>query len=124
MIAKTYGIYDSVQLEYVRTFTAKNDDDAKRTANLIVRTEGFDTVSYKDRSIHHLFDIDTSTGQILNNNIVQVFNFATAIEAFKQENLEKTVQEKLLTDSFKQELKDLIILNLKGEIHNEQNSNS
>ena len=73
MIAKTYGIYDSVQEEYVQTFTCKNDAEAKRTAEQIVRTPNFDNVSYKDRSLHHLFDIDTSTGQIVNNNIVQAF---------------------------------------------------
>lgn len=120
MIAKTYGIYDSVQEEYVQTFTAKNDADAKRTAAQIVRTPKFDDVSYKDRSIHHLYDLDTATGQILNNNITQIFIFATAIEERKQEEIEKNVREKLLTDSFVQEVKDIILANVKGEIKNEQ----
>lgn len=120
MIAKTYGIYDSVQEEYVQTFTAKNDADAKRTAAQIVRTPNFDDISYKDRSIHHLYDLDTATGQIINNNISQVFIFATAIEERKQETLEKTVKEKLMTDDFVQEIKDVVLANVKGVIKNEQ----
>lgn len=120
MIAKTYGIYDSIQEEYVQTFTAKNDADAKRTAAQIVRTPNFDDISYKDRSIHHLYDLDTATGQIINNNISQVFIFATAIEERKQEALEKTVKEKLLTDDFVQEIKDIVLANVKGVIKNEQ----
>lgn len=122
MIAKTYGIYDSIQCEYVRTFTASNDSDAKRAASQIVRTPNFDDISYNDRSIHHLYDVDTSTGKIVNNDIYQVFNFSTAITERKQQELEKTVQEKLLTDEFKQEVKDMILLSVKGEIHNEQNN--
>lgn len=124
MIAKTYGIYDSIQQEYVQTFTCKNDEDAKRTADEIVRTPNFDDVLYKDRSLHHLFDIDTSDGHIVNNNVYQVFIFASAIEARNRERMEKMVSEKLMTDAFKEEVKTLVLNAIKGEIHNEQNPNS
>lgn len=120
MIAKTYGIFDSVQQEYVQTFTCSNDADAVRTADKIVRTPNFDDISYKDRSIHHLFDVDTASGKIIDNEIRQVFNFSTAIEARKREELEKSVNEKLLTDEFKSELKDFIINNLVKEIHDDK----
>lgn len=120
MNVKTYGIYDSVQEEYVRTFTATNDADAKRTASLIVRSQGFNDKEYVDRSIHHLFDFDTATGQITDNTVRQIFLFATAIEDRKNEQLEAAVKEKLATDEFKQELKDLILHQVQGEIKNEQ----
>lgn len=122
MIIKTYGIYDSIQEEYVRTFTASNDADAKRTAAQIVRTQGFDDVQYKDRSINHLFDFDSATGQITNNNVTQVFIFATAIAERKQEEMEKIVREKLLTDEFVQEVKDVVFASVKGEIKNDKAS--
>lgn len=124
MIVKNYGIFDSVQNEYVRTFSAANDADAKRSADIIVRSQNFDDKTYNDRSIHHLFDFDSVTGLITDNTVYQVFNFATAIESRKRDDLELQVREKLLTDQFKQELKDLIIAQLKGEIHNERKSNN
>ena len=123
MIAKTYGIYDSVQEEYVQTFTAKNDDDAKRSAAVIVRSQGFNEQTYKDRSIHHIYDFDTVTGQVVDNSVRQVLIFATVIEQAKQEALDKQVREKILTDEFKQELKDFILKSLRGEIHDEQSAN-
>lgn len=124
MIAKTYGIYDSVQAEYIQTFTASNDADARRTAAQIVRTPNFDDVKYKDRSIHHLFDLDSATGAVINNQIIQVFNFSTAIEERNQEKLENMVKEKLLTKDFVDELKDIVIASIKGEIKNDTTSDS
>lgn len=122
MIVKTYGIYDAIQEEYVRTFTAANDADAKRSAALIVRSQGFNDKEYNDRSIHHLFDFDTANGVITDNVVRQVFLFATAIEERKTEDVEKLVKEKVATDEFKQELKDLILKTIKGEIIDEQAS--
>ena len=122
MIVKTYGIYDAIQEEYVRTFTASNDADAKRTASQIVRTQGFDDVQYKDRSINHLFDFDSATGQITNNTVTQIFIFATAIAERKQEEMEKIVKEKLLTDEFVQEVKDVVLASVKGEMINDKAS--
>lgn len=122
MIVKTYGIYDAIQEEYVRTFTAANDADAKRSAALIVRSQGFNDKEYNDRSIHHLFDFDTANGVITDNKVRQVFLFATAIEERKTEDVEKLVKEKVATDEFKQELKDLILKTIKGEIIDEQAS--
>lgn len=122
MIVKTYGIYDAIQEEYVRTFTAANDADAKRSASLIVRSQGFNDKEYNDRSIHHLFDFDTANGVITDNTVRQVFLFATAIEERKTEDVEKLVKEKVATDEFKQELKDLILKTIKGEIIDEQAS--
>lgn len=122
MIVKTYGIYDAIQEEYVRTFTAANDADAKRSASLIVRSQGFNDKEYNDRSIHHLFDFDTANGVVTDNTVRQVFLFATAIEERKTEDVEKLVKEKVATDEFKQELKDLILKTIKGEIIDEQES--
>lgn len=122
MIVKTYGIYDAIQEEYVRTFTAANDADAKRSASLIVRSQGFNDKEYNDRSIHHLFDFDTANGAVTDNTVRQVFLFATAIEERKTEDVEKLVKEKVATDEFKQELKDLILKTIKGEIIDEQAS--
>lgn len=122
MIVKTYGIYDAIQEEYVRTFTAANDADAKRSASLIVRSQGFNDKEYNDRSIHHLFDFDTANGVVTDNTVRQVFLFATAIEERKTEDVEKLVHEKVATDEFKQELKDLILKTIKGEIIDEQAS--
>lgn len=122
MIVKTYGIYDAIQEEYVRTFTAANDADAKRSASLIVRSQGFNDKEYNDRSIHHLFDFDTANGVVIDNTVRQVFLFATAIEDRKTEDVEKLVKEKVATDEFKQELKDLILKTIKGEIIDEQAS--
>lgn len=122
MIVKTYGIYDAIQEEYVRTFTAANDADAKRSAALIVRSQGFNDKEYNDRSIHHLFDFDTANGVVTDNTVRQVFLFATAIEERKTEDVEKLVKEKVATDEFKQELKDLILKTIKGEIIDEQAS--
>lgn len=122
MIVKTYGIYDAIQEEYVRTFTAANDADAKRSASLIVRSQGFNDKEYNDRSIHHLFDFDTANGVVTDNTVRQVFLFATAIEERKTEDVEKLVKEKVATDEFKQELKDLILKTIKGEIIDEQAS--
>lgn len=116
MIVKNYGIFDSIQEEYVRTFVAANDADAKRSAELIVRSQGFDSKTYKDRSIVHLFDFDSVTGLICDNTVRQVYLFATAIQEYDQEKLEKAVKEKLLTDDFVQEIKDLVIKQVSGEV--------
>lgn len=124
MIVKTYGIFDSVQEEYVRTFTCANDADAKRQAAMIVRSEGFNDNQYKDRSIHHLFDFDSATGLVTDNNVRQVFLFASAIEERKSEDYEKIVKEKIATDEFKQEIKDFILASIKGDITHEQKSDN
>lgn len=120
MKVKTYGIFDSIQEEYVQTFTAANDADAKRQAALIVRSPNFNDKQFADRSIHHLYEWDSATGQVTDNTIRQVFLFSTAIAERKQEDLEKAVQEKLVTDEFKQELKDLILKEIYSEVKHEQ----
>lgn len=116
MILKTYGIFDGVSGEYVRTFVAGNDDEAKRAAEYIVRDKGFDDISGKDRSIHHLYNVDTGTGQVVDNSVYMICNLSTYIENRKREEVEKEVKAKVLTEDFIKQLKDELLETLKGQL--------
>lgn len=109
MQLKNYGIYDSVSGEYVRTFTAKNDDEAKRAADYVVREQGFDDIAGKDRSIHYLFTLDTDTGKITDNDVHIVCNLATSIEARKTEEYARDIRAQVTKKDFIDELKQVVI---------------
>lgn len=109
MLLKNYGVFDSVQGEYVRTFTAKNDDEAKRAADYIVREQGFDDIAGKDRSIHYLFSLDTDTGVISDNSVHMVCNLATSIESRKTEQYSVQVRSQVTKKEFLDELKQLVL---------------
>lgn len=89
MKIKTYGLYDKVALQFVRTFTAKNDDDAARAAKYIVREKNFDPIAGLDYEIKHLYDMDTETGIVSDNDVTFVASLREAYEEFKAES-EKT----------------------------------
>lgn len=116
MQVKTYGIYDSVEQEYIRTFNAKNDDDARRACEYIVSEKGFDDISGKDRTVNYLYTLDTASGQILDNSVHLVCNLASAIEKRKTVEMEAIVRQKLMTEEFVNEVKDLLKAHLKGEL--------
>ena len=122
MIVKTYGIYDSVQQEYVRTFNASNDDDARRAVDYIVSEKNFDDNSGKDRTINFLYSFDSSTGAITDNSVHLVCNFASAIEKRKSVEMETIVRQKLMTEEFVSEVKEMIKNTLKGELVHERNN--
>lgn len=88
MIVKTYGLFDGVAKEYVRTFTAKNDEVAQRSAKYIVREPNFDSIAGRDYIITHLFDFESSTGQVVDNDIRVICNLAQEIEIFEKEKKE------------------------------------
>lgn len=108
MILKTYALFDSVVGEYVRTFTAKNDEEAKRAAEYIVREKGFDDIAGKDRSINYLYSLDTETGSITDNSVHSVCVLATFIEARKHDELEDVIRAKLMNEEFVNDLKKQI----------------
>lgn len=120
MQVKTYGIYDGIQEEYVRTFNAKNDEDARRAASYIVKEQGFDDKSGKDRSINYLFTLDTDTGAIVDNSVHLVCNLATFIEERKHDEMETLLRQKLMTEQFIKEVQEQVKIALKGELKHER----
>lgn len=116
MQAKTYGIFDGVQQEYVLTFNAKNDDDAKRIAKYQVRAKGFDDIGGRDKTIHYIYTLDTANGLIVDNSPHPVCNLATFIDERKAEELHNQVQEKLASDEFFANLKDELASQLRKEV--------
>lgn len=116
MQVKTYGIYDGIQEEYVRTFNAKNDEDARRASSYIVKEQGFDDKSGKDRSINYLYTLDTDTGIIVDNSVHLVCNLATFIEERKHEEMETLLRQKLMTEQFIKEVQEQVKIALKGEL--------
>lgn len=107
MIVKTYGIFDSAAKEYVRTFTAKNDEVAERSVKYIVRDPGFDKIAGKDYVVQHLYDFDSETGVILDNSITLVCNMASAIdEAVAEERVKREEVMALQKPITKEEHKD------------------
>lgn len=116
MQAKTYGIFDGVQQEYVLTFNAKNDDDAKRIAKYQVRAQGFDDIGGRDRSINYIYTLDTATGLIVDNMPHPVCNLSTYIEERIAEDLQKQVQAKIANDEFFANLKDELASQLRKEV--------
>ena len=94
MLVLTYGLYDSIAKEYVRTFTSKNDDVAQRAADYIVREPNFDKIAGKDFVINYLYTMDTESGVIVDNNIHVVCALAGALANFENE-----VREQKLIDA-------------------------
>lgn len=105
MILRTYGIFDGVLGEYCRTFNAKNDEEAKRASEYIVREKGFDDIAGKDRVINYLYSMDTETGVITDNSVHVICNLSTFIESRKRDLVEEQIRSKLMNDEFVAELK-------------------
>lgn len=91
----TYGLYDSVAKEYIRTFTAKNDDVAQRAAEYIVREPNFDKIAGRDYVINFLYAFDSETGLIVDNNIHVICSLGTALAALEAEEKENKIMEAL-----------------------------
>jgi len=87
MVVKVYGLFDSVAKEFIKTFDCKNDEMADRCAHHIVRAPDFDKITGKDMIIEHVYDFDTATGAIVNNDVRVVCSLANAMALFEQEKL-------------------------------------
>lgn len=87
MVVKTYGLFDIKAKNFVRTFVSENDDTAERAAKYIVREKGFDPITGCDMTIKHLFDFDSVTGQIIDNEIRDVCQLREAFEELKAEGV-------------------------------------
>lgn len=85
MNIKTYGLYDTVAQQFVRTFTAKNDDDANRAAKYIVREKDFDPIAGLDYEIKHLYDMNTETGVVSDNDVKFIASLREAYEEYQVE---------------------------------------
>lgn len=83
MITKTYGLFDTVAKNFVRTFVGRNDEDAERAAKYVVREQNFDPIAGVDMVIFHLYDMDSETGKIVDNDIHEICSLRTAYEDFK-----------------------------------------
>lgn len=91
---KTYGLYDGVSKEFIRTFTSVNDETAERACKYIVREPKFDEIQGKDIIIIHLYDFDTGSGKVENNDVRQICALSTFIAEYKSEKLmEKAVDK-------------------------------
>lgn len=106
MLLLTYGLFDGVAKEYVRTFTSKNDDVAQRAADYIVREPNFDKVAGKDMIINYLYTMDTETGVIVDNNIHTICSLGTALSNFENETREARMMELLEKAQSKEEKQD------------------
>lgn len=90
MKIKTYGLFDTVSEQFVRTFTAKNDADAIRSGKYIVREKEFDPIAGCDMVIYHLYDVETSDGKVSDNDCVPLVALKEAYEAYKEEQNAQT----------------------------------
>ena len=82
MLVVTYGLYDKEAKNFVRTFTSQNDKTAERASKYIVREQNFDPISGCYLVVMHLFDFDSSTGQVVNNELREICDLKTAYEQF------------------------------------------
>ena len=89
MIIKTYGLYDSVAKEYVRTFISKDDAVAERSWKNIVRDPSFDSIAGKDYVVVHLYDMDSATGIVSNNDCKTICAMATFMAEYEAEKLQQ-----------------------------------
>lgn len=119
MQLKNYGVYDSVSGEYVRTFTASNDEEAKRAAEYVVRELDFDDIAGKDRSIHYLFTLDTSSGVIVDNQVHIICNLSTFIEERKHQAREEEVTKQVMKKEFLDDLKELVLFEIQKGLKND-----
>lgn len=83
MIVKTYGLYDKVSKNVVRTFTSQNNDTAERAAKYIVREKDFDPIEGCDMIVKHLFDFDSETGVVVDNVIEPICDLKEAYDEYK-----------------------------------------
>ena len=85
MKIKTYGLYDKVAKQFVRTFTARNDEDASRSGKYIVREKNFDPIAGCDMDICHLYDVESETGIVENNEVTTIISLKEAYEEYQRE---------------------------------------
>lgn len=85
MVVKTYGLFDKKAKNFTRTFTSENDETAERAAKYIVREKNFDVITGKDLVVMHMYDFETKTGQIVDNDVHEVCNLEEAYEEFLKE---------------------------------------
>lgn len=85
MIVKTYGLFDTKAKNFTRTFVSENDETAERAAKYIVREKGFDAITGKDLVVKHLFDFETHTGEIVENEIRLICDLGEAYEDYLKE---------------------------------------
>jgi len=67
MQVRTYGLYDGVSKEVVRTFTSNNDESAKRTTEIMLKDPKTDRSQAKDFILMYLYSFDTGTGAIVDD---------------------------------------------------------
>lgn len=79
MIVCYYGIYDTKAEECIRMLPSKNDETAARAVKYIVREKGFDRIAGRDYVLEHLFDIDTDSRKIVDNDVHVVASFGSEL---------------------------------------------
>lgn len=93
MQVKTYGLYDSKAKNFVRTFTSQNDETAERAAKYIVREKNFDPIAGCDMVVKHLYDFDSATGLITDNEIRDICDLGSAYNEYQNEQKTRTKEE-------------------------------